>query len=269
VTKRSHRKAAPAPQAQIVQQLRELGVRPAGVLLVHCAFSQVGPVAAGPAGLIAALDAALAPAGTLVMPSMADDDDHPFNSVRTPCRAMGVVADTFWRLPGVLRSDSPHAFAARGPAAARILAPHPLDVPHGPNSPPGRVFELGGQVLLLGVGHEANTTVHVAENMAGVRYRRRYSVTVLRDGRPERFVYDEVDHCCERFRLVDSWLEARGLQRRGLVGHAHARLAASRDIIATVVDHLRENETIFLHPAGVDPECDEARQSLANTGRSA
>ena len=45
--------------------------------------------------------------------------------------ARGIVAQTFWQLPGVLRSDSPHAFAAAGPQAARITAPHPVDVPHG------------------------------------------------------------------------------------------------------------------------------------------
>ena len=61
---------------------------------------------------------------------------------------MGIVAQTFWQLPGVLRSDSPHAFAAAGPQAARITAPHPVDVPHGLDSPAGRVYELDGQVLL-------------------------------------------------------------------------------------------------------------------------
>ena len=61
------------------------------------------------------------------MPSMTADDDHPFDP-RATCIGMGIVAQTFWQLPGVLRSDSPHAFAAAGPQAARITAPHPVDV---------------------------------------------------------------------------------------------------------------------------------------------
>jgi aminoglycoside N3'-acetyltransferase len=175
---------------------------------------------------------------------------------------MGVVADTFWRLPQVLRSDSPHAFAALGPAAARITAPHPVDVPHGLDSPVGRVYELDGQVLLLGVGHDADTTIHLAENMAGVRYRRQAHAMLLQAGRVVRFDYAEVDHCCQRFALVDGWLEARGLQSRGPVGHAPARLARSRDIVGVVTERLRREETLFLHPPGVDQECDEARASL-------
>ena len=86
-------------QEQLVQQLLNLGVAPGGVLLVHCSFSRVGPVENGPAGLIAALQSAVGPVCTLVMPSMTDDDEHIFEPERTPCLGMGVVADTFWRLP--------------------------------------------------------------------------------------------------------------------------------------------------------------------------
>src|SRR5919112_5148774 len=167
---------------QVTAQLLSLGVEPGGVLVVHTAFSKLAPIEGGPQGLIRGLRAAVEPEGTLVMPSMSDDDDHAFDAGTTPCLGMGVVTDTFWRLPGVLRSDSPHAFAAIGPKAAEITAPHPFDVPHGLDSPIGRVHELDGQVLLLGVGHDANTTVHLAENLAGVRYRRPCYATVLRDG---------------------------------------------------------------------------------------
>jgi aminoglycoside 3-N-acetyltransferase len=198
-----------------------------------------------------------------VMPSMSYDDDHPFDKRRSPCPEMGVVADTFWRLPGVMRSDNNHAFAAAGPLAETILAPHPVDVPHGLDSPVGRVYELDGQVLLLGVGHDSNTTIHLAENLAEVRYRREKYITLLRDGKPVRFDYREVDHCCQNFALVDGWLEERKLQRHGKVGHAEARLMRSPDVVSAVTERLRENETIFLHPPGVDEECDDARASLA------
>ena len=207
----------PVPPAYVVGQLRDLGVRSGGVLLVHTSFSRAGPVEGGPAGLIAALREAVGPGGTLVMPSMSSDDEHPFDAARTPCPDMGVTADTFWRGGGVLRSDNPHAFAAAGPLAAAITAPHPIDPPPGADSPVGRARDHDGQVLLLGAGHDANTTIHLAENEAGVRYRRAVHVTVLAGGRPVRFDYAEIDHCCARFALLDDWLEADGLQRRSPV----------------------------------------------------
>lgn len=247
-------------QRELVQQLLALGVRPGGMLVAHTAYSKVAPIDEGPNGLIAALRDVLGPEGTLVMPSMSDDDEHPFDVTRTPCRGMGIVADTFWRMPGVLRSDNPHAFAAIGPRAAEITKTHSLTVPHGPDSPPGRVHDLGGQVLLLGVGHDANTTVHVAENLAGVRYGIDHYVTVFENGAAKRVEYREVDHCCERFAQLDDWLGAR--QRRGIVGRAEARLAESRDVVDVALQHLRENELAFLHEAGLCEECDAARVSL-------
>jgi aminoglycoside N3'-acetyltransferase len=249
-------------QQELTQQLRELGVTRAGVLVVHTSFSKIAPVEGGPQGLIAALRSALGPDGTLVMPSMTHEDDLPFDVTASSCIEMGIVADTFWRMPGVLRSNNPHAFAAAGPHAERIVAPHPLDVPHGLDSPVGRAYELDGQVLLLGVGHDANTTVHLAENMAGVRYRRAYHVTVLEAGRAVRYDYAETDHCCENFTLMDEWLDQERRQRRGTVVHAEARLMRARDVVDVAAARLRSDELVFLHPAGSDDECDAARASM-------
>jgi aminoglycoside N3'-acetyltransferase len=254
----------PIRSAELTAQILKMGVTPGGVLLVHTSLSSVGPIEDGPQGLIRALRVALGPDGTLVMPSMSDDDDHPFDPRNTSCLAMGVVADTFWRMPNVSRSDSPHAFAALGPEAARITADHPLDVPHGLNSPVGRVYELDGQILMLGVGHDANTTIHLAEALAGVRYRREKFLTIIQSGQPTRYAYREIDHCCERFSLVDEWLETERTQRRGRVGHGEGRLVSSRHVVATVTARLRADETVFLHEPGVDSECDEARASIGS-----
>lgn len=235
------------------------------MLLVHTAFRAVRPVEGGPAGLIEALRAALGPSGTLVMPSWGDDDDRPFDPAATPAAPdLGIVAETFRRLPGVARSAHLFAFAAAGPAAARITGdPLPLP-PHVPASPVGRVHELDGQVLLLGVGHDADTTLHLAELMADVPYRTPKHCTVVgADGSPTRVAYGENDHCCARFALADDWLRARGLQREGRVGHADARLVRARDVVAAATARLARDPLLFLHPAGSGcGECDDARASV-------
>jgi aminoglycoside 3-N-acetyltransferase len=259
---------APASAAQVAHQLGALGVEPGGVLLVHTSFRAVRPIEGGPGGLIDALRLAMGPHGTLVMPSWTGDDDEPFVAAETAAaRDLGIVADTFWRLPGVARSEHAFAFAAAGPHAARITS-DPLPVPpHGPESPVGRVHELDGQVLLLGVGHDANTTLHLAEALARVPYRVTKHCTVLEDGRPVRVDYWENDHCCARFALADDWLRTRGLQADGRVGHAHARLARARDIVSVTVEHLAGDPLLFLHaPAAACGECDQARRGLNRDG---
>jgi aminoglycoside N3'-acetyltransferase len=248
----------------VTEQLRALGVREGGVLLVHTSFRAVRPVEEGPAGLIQALRAAVGPGGTLVMPSWTGDDENVFDPASTPASEdLGVVADTFWRLPGVVRSSHPFAFAAAGPRAEEVTAgPLPLP-PHVRGSPVGHVHDLDGQVLLLGVDHDADTTLHLAELIARVPYRLPKSITVLRDGVPVRIDYGENDHCCARFPLAGEWLRARGLQREGRVGHAPAILVRARDVVAVALEQLKRDPLVFLHPPDVGcEECDEARSTV-------
>lgn len=245
---------------QVADQLRALGVRRGGVLLVHTSFRKVRPVEGGPLGLIRALRSALGEEGTLVMPTMTDGETV-FDPASTPTCDMGITAELFWRQPGVRRSTHPGgSFAAEGPMAERICAPQPLSPPHGPDSPVGHVHGLGGQVLLLGVGHSENTTLHMAEAVAGVPYSVEHPC-VIAEGRTELIA--ETDHCCRRFSLMDEPLRSRSLQREGRVGHAHARLCDSRDVVSVAVERLASDPLLFLCPPEEHcGECDTARASV-------
>jgi aminoglycoside N3'-acetyltransferase len=249
---------------EVIAQLQTLGVKRGGVLLVHTSFRAVRPIEGGPEGLIDALLAAVGPEGTLVMPSWTGDDETPFDPASTRASEdLGVVADKFWRLPGVIRSEHLFAFAAKGPHAHRVTeGPLPLP-PHSPQSPVSRVHELDGQVLLLGVGQDANTTLHLAELLANVPYRLPKHCTVLHEGRPKRIEYLENDHCCSGFARCDDWLRAAGLQSERMVGHAQSRLARSQDIVRVALEHLQQDPLTFLHPesAGCE-ECNDARASV-------
>ena len=181
---------------------------------------------------------------------------------------MGITAELFWRQPGVVRSTHPGgSFAAEGPHAERICAPQPLSPPHGPDSPVGRVHDLGGQVLLLGVTHSEDTTLHLAEAIAGVPYSVSHPCVVEVDGKAETVMIAETDHCCRGFRIADEWLRPRGLQREGKVGNAHARLCHAGDLVEVAVRHLAENPVVFLCPRGTGcEECDLAHASIKAPG---
>jgi aminoglycoside 3-N-acetyltransferase len=252
-----------ASEEQIERQLRALGIRDGGVLLVHTSFRAVGPVEEGPSGLIRALRRALGHAGTLVMPTMTDGTT-PFDPRSTPTAGMGITAETFWRRSGVLRSTHPAgSFAAEGPLAAEICAPQPLSPPHGPDSPVGRVHERDGQVLLLGVTHSENTTLHLAESSAEVPYSVSHPCVVEVDGAEASVQIAETDHCCRGFRIADDWLRARGLQQEGKVGNAHARLFRARDVVAISLEYLATDRLLFLCAPGTGcEECDAAHASV-------
>lgn len=253
---------------QLVEQLLALGVSRSSVLVVHTSFRSVRPIEGGPEGLIEALRTALGPQGTLVMPTMTgSNQSKPYDPATTPTKNMGIVAETFWRMPGVLRSDHPtSSFAASGPHAQAIVSPQPIEPVHGLDSPIGRVYELDGDVLLLGVGHSENTMIHLAETLAGVPYRTTKWCTVLESGRPRRVTFREIDHCCRNFNLVDGWLREAGRQAEGQVGHAHAKLVRARDVVETVADRLKLNPLQFLCPRSANcNECNEAYANIAST----
>jgi aminoglycoside 3-N-acetyltransferase len=247
----------------VVRDLRGLGIRAGAVLLVHTSFRAVRPVRGGPLGLIESLREAIGPSATLVMPTMTDGAGR-FDPRATPTHEMGITAELFWRQPGVLRSAHPGAsFAAQGPLAEQICAPQPLEPPHGPDSPVGRVHDLDGQVLLLGVEHSESTTLHLAEALAGVPYSVSHPCVVEQAGVIETLSIAETDHCCRGFKQADDWLRARGLQHEGKVGGATARLCEARQLVSIAVDHLRRDPLLFLcMPAAGCEECDRARASL-------
>ena len=82
----SHR---PVRAAAIAAELRSLGVRPGGVLLVHSSLSALGYVAGGPEAVVDALQEAVGPEGTLAQVTEGIQDE-PWNhllSLGCPGRA--------------------------------------------------------------------------------------------------------------------------------------------------------------------------------------
>lgn len=180
----------PVTRTMLAEQLRACGLLPGQCVLVHSSLRSLGWVAGGPVAVIEALLDVLGPAGTLMMPSHTADNTEPANwreppvppawwpvirehlpaydLARTPTRGMGRIAELFRCWPGAVRSEHPiGSFAALGPYAERLTAGHtqPEDM-FGEGSPLARLCELDGCVLLLGVNHASNTSLHLAEYRA-------------------------------------------------------------------------------------------------------
>lgn len=241
---------------RLAADLAALGVRPGGVLLAHVSLSRTGWVVGGAPAVVLALQDALGPDGTLVMPVqswplcdpayLADPRVPPetWDAVRaslppydpawTPSASMGAVAEALRTQPGTVRSAHPHrSFAARGPAAAEVVARHDLDDPVGEGSPLAAVHRHDGQVLLLGVGHDKNTSLHLAEARSGLPVERvPNGAPVLDRGRRAWVTFTEPVVDDADFPAVGRALGAAGLERRGRVGDADAVLLDQRALVA-------------------------------------
>jgi aminoglycoside 3-N-acetyltransferase len=241
----------PRTRESIATDLAALGVRTGSVLLVHSSVSAVGWVAGGPVAVVQGLLDALGPAGTLVVPTHTPDNSDPgkwrnppvpedwwpvirasmpaFDPAITPSRWMGAIAEAVRTWPGARRSDHPvTSFAALGPAADDITAGHRLEDGLGDSSPLGRVYQHDGDVLLLGVGHGSNTSLHLAEYRVADPPRARLGAAVRTAAGRDWTWWDDVDVDEDDFERLGADLDATDAVTVGPVGSAHCRLMRQR-----------------------------------------
>ncbi|WP_068773760.1 aminoglycoside N(3)-acetyltransferase [Paenibacillus sp. FJAT-26967] len=257
----------PLTQRVIAGELRMLGVQEGMTLLVHSSLSSLGWVNGGTQAVIAALQQVLGPTGTLMMPTHTGDLSDPVNWCNPPVPeewwdtiretmpaydpsatrtfGMGALPEAFRAYPGVHRSAHPQfSFAAYGPEAKRLTAGHELPYGLGEQSPLARLYELGGYVLLLGVDHDSNTSLHLAE------YRGEYSgkcvalsgaPVINREGEREWAIFEDVAMDSEDFVRIGEGFEAAyaDLVQRGQIGLAPTLLTPQRPMVDYAVEWMK------------------------------
>lgn len=241
---------------KLAEDLDDLGVADGSVVLAHISMSRLGRVVGGEQAVIEALLRTIGHSGTLVMPSQSwqlcdpeylNDPDVPrevwplvrdhlpaYDPAVTPTRTMGAVAELFRTMPGAVRSSHPHrSFAALGPHAADIVAEHDLDCPNGERSPLRAMYNLDARTLLLGVGHDKSTILHLAEHRSGTLTKIvRNGAPLLVDGQRRWVEYDETAVEDDDFDGVGAdFARDTGLQRTGRVGDATAHLVPQRQLV--------------------------------------
>ena len=250
--------------------LSALGVLPGMTLLVHSSLSALGWVVGGPVDVILALEDLLGPDGTLIMPThtnhLSDPADWnnppvpqnwweiirqampPYQPDLTPTRGMGAIVEAFRGQHSVRRSDHPHfSFAAWGKHAADITQPQPLDFGLGDDSVLARIYRLDGRVLLLGVGHDSNTSLHLAEYRADFPGKRtvQMGVPLLQNGRRQWGVYQDIDLDETDFVTIGAqFARDTGLVIEGRVGQAVACLMPQRPLVDYAVRWMADNRQI-------------------------
>lgn len=193
-----------ATRSTLTTQLRQIGVTPGDVVMVHASLRAIGPVVGGVNTIVHALLDAVGPTGTLTAyvdfePHFEDGDPEvPVFDKRLAhaARDHGVLHEALRVWPGALRSDHPDAgVVALGPRAQWIVKDHPFRYGYGEGTPFARVIEVNGNVLILGAPLDTITLLHHAEHRARIPDKRIVTYRRLMPGPdgPQWITFEEFD----------------------------------------------------------------------------
>ncbi|MBB5934907.1 aminoglycoside 3-N-acetyltransferase [Streptomyces zagrosensis] len=257
----------PVTRSRLSRDLRALGLANGDTVMFHTQMSAIGYVAGGPETVIGGLSDVVGASGTLMVTCGWNDAppydftdwpvawqdalraEHPaYDSLLSEAdHNNGRLPEALRRWPGAVRSRHPDAsFAAIGAAATALLADHPWDGPHGPDSPLARLVQHGGRVLLLGAPLDSITLLHHAEALADAPGKRfvDYEQPILEDGKRSWRRFHDIDSQDGAFdyssvvpdgqwpfEAIAQDMLAAGIGRHGLVGAATSYLFEAGDVV--------------------------------------
>ena len=250
----------------IMEALKQMGISKGQSIMVHTSLSSLGFVCGGAQVVIEALLESVGEEGTIIMPTQSWKNLDPTTGVHweepeewwqiirdnwpaydkkiTPTNTMGAVAEMFRTWPGVERSDHPaRSVAAWGKYAEYITKDHDLSNIFGEGSPIGKLYELDGYVLLIGVGYDKNTSLHLADVRAqypGKHNCTEYSAIMENEKRVWKS-YDTLFVDGEDFEQIGEAFEAEYRVIKIELGNGIITLMRQRDVVDFAVNWIEKN----------------------------
>lgn len=245
----------PVTIPSLISDFEALGLAAGDTVIVHSSLSAIGWVAGGAQAVVDALREVLTEDGTLVMPTHTPQYLHPdewqnppvpedwydqifahrppYRPALTPSHGMGAIPECFRTYPDVTRSRHPlFSFAAWGADAGAIVGQHSYDYSLGQDSPIGRIYERGGTVLLVGVDHTVNTSLHLGEYRADIQTERiSRTAPILEDGERVTITYEDIETSTDDFAEVGEAFLAEGGGVSGTVGAADSLALDQRELV--------------------------------------
>ena len=231
------------------QQLTDLGLKPGDTVLVHASMKAL-KTARTPGEIIEDIQQVLGEDGTLLFPALTYDNvnrEHPvFDSETTePC--VGLLPQTFWKMPGVERSVHPtHSVCARGRLAHTLTVGHAMDdAAVGPHSPFMLLPVYGGKLLFIGDVLHACTMMHGVEDIVEPPYIHRVKATFTVNGQQRDYTLNDDYGWGSEFQRIGDLLEEPDI-RRGTLGEGPATLIDARALLVAALMRMRAEPYAFV-----------------------
>lgn len=251
----AHEKIKPCVRKEDIKAgLMRLGLKKGDTVGVHSSLSSFGYVEGGADTVIDALLETVGEQGNVVMPThsanLSEDKRTPemiamgiswlfkilpYDPDKTPVTT-GITPETFRKRKGVVRGLHPSlSIAASGPKA-EVLS----ESWH-------RLLELDGYILLIGVGLDRCTAMHLAEKRVQFPDRILKKITPPKwfvEKYPEEEWEWDIGPYPDFAKLTQPCI-GRGIMKTTKVGEATLRLVKLRQLIDLYVEYLERNPDLF------------------------
>jgi aminoglycoside N3'-acetyltransferase len=239
----------------IARAVRELGILPGDIVLVHSSLKSLGHVENGPASVIRGFEDVIGKEGTLVMSTLSQVDFK--NSYKTwymdKPSDVGFITEFFRKQPYVYRSNqATHSVAARGRLAYDLTFEHTARGPHlcpfgeyafSDSSPWRKMYILDAKIIFLGVNMKYNTFKHLVEtrfveglleDIEDGEYREVLKAKLWRFGAEGVWPFYDSER-------MQGELEKRSLLRHAVCGDASLIAVSAKSSFDTAFECLRES----------------------------
>lgn len=253
----------------IIEALGKVGVMQGQNIMVHTSLSSLGFVCGGAQVVVEALLECVGEDGTIMMPTQSWKNLDPeagvhweepkewWQTIRdnwpaydkniTPTNTMGAVAEMFRQWPGALRSDHPaRSVAAYGKNARYFTENHDLSNIFGEGSPIGKLYELDGYVLLIGVGYDKNTSIHLADVRANYqgKHMTKESSAIMEDGKRVWKTYETLYVDGEDFEKIGQSFELSCQVKQQSLGNGTLTFMKQRELVDFAEKWIEENRNV-------------------------
>lgn len=251
---------------ELLKQLNSLQVPKGTVVLMHTSLRAIGPVEGGAQILLDALiEYFTKDGGLFCVPT------HTWHNLEKPITldlnsddsCLGAFARLAIRDDRGIRSENPShsmvVFGDRQKAINFVRDELWVTSPTSPHSCYGKLFEMGGYVLLAGVNHSRNTCLHTVDEMLGIPNRMdKHPIPVAvkrKDGqivnsRMVLFYTDYTPDISYRFVKYETAFRYHRCIIDGFIGNAPTQLCSAKKMKETIA-------LIHQNSGPVDPLADE------------
>ena len=253
--------------------MRQLNLDPGCPVIMHASLSAFGQLRGGAETLLGAVSSLTAgvmmPAftyKTMITPEEGPPDNGlDYGSGRDQNRmaefyqpdmpvdpVLGVTAETLRKLPDAQRSSHP-VLSFTGIGVDSALAAQTIAEPLAPIA---TLEKMGGWVLLVGVNHTVNTSLHYAESLAGRSQFVRWALTY--DGVIE---CPNFPGCSNGFAKAATWLQ--DLTHRVQIGNARVEAIPLPGMIERISTAIQDDPLAFLCDQSDCGQCGTVRRRFS------